>query len=215
MMNEYRTSDDPVLLNGHANAEAPPRLLLVADEPRLLASLYELLKGRGFVLATPGSGTEAIAHLSRSRFDLVLLDLCLPDIGAHEIMDFMNERDIDADVIVVSGKVGIDAAIGALKRGAYDYLRKPTAAFFNMSCSSVTRLSSAFRRRISSDCASTALRCFRHAVALRPDVQAIEAHLKPFRYFACSMTTLHHLLDCCDLEFFCVPLSTHTFSLSP
>jgi FixJ family two-component response regulator len=40
-------------------------------------------------------------------------------------MDFINEKGIDADVIVMSGEVGIDAAIGALKRGAYDYLRKP------------------------------------------------------------------------------------------
>ena len=74
---------------------------------------------------TASSGAEALAHLSKLRFDLVLLDLRLPDIGGHEIMDFINEKGIDADVIVMSGEVGIDAAIGALKRGAYDYLRKP------------------------------------------------------------------------------------------
>ena len=102
-----------------------PRLLLVDDEPRLLASLYELLQGRGYQLVTAATGSEALAHLSRLRFDLVLLDLRLPDIGGHEIMDFINEKGIDADVIVMSGEVGIDAAIGALKRGAYDYLRKP------------------------------------------------------------------------------------------
>jgi diguanylate cyclase (GGDEF)-like protein/PAS domain S-box-containing protein len=102
-----------------------PRLLLVDDEPRLLTSLYELLQGRGYQLVTAATGSEALAHLSRLRFDLVLLDLRLPDIGGHEIMDFINEKGIDADVIVMSGEVGIDAAIGALKRGAYDYLRKP------------------------------------------------------------------------------------------
>jgi len=108
-------------------ATAEPRLLLVDDEPRLLASLYELLRDRGYHLTTASSGSEAIAHLSTLRFDLVLLDLRLPDIGGHEIMDFINARGIDADVIVMSGEVGIDAAIGALKRGAYDYLRKPYA----------------------------------------------------------------------------------------
>jgi len=102
-----------------------PRLLLVDDEPRLLTSLYELLQGRGYQLVTAATGGEALAHLARLRFDLVLLDLRLPDIGGHEIMDFINEKGIDADVIVMSGEVGIDAAIGALKRGAYDYLRKP------------------------------------------------------------------------------------------
>ncbi|WP_075793515.1 putative bifunctional diguanylate cyclase/phosphodiesterase [Massilia putida] len=102
-----------------------PRLLLVDDEPRLLASLHELLQGRGYQLVTAATGSEALAHLSRLRFDLVLLDLRLPDIGGHEIMDFINQKGIESDVIVMSGEVGIDAAIGALKRGAYDYLRKP------------------------------------------------------------------------------------------
>ncbi|XYJ10947.1 EAL domain-containing response regulator [Telluria sp. B2] len=116
--------DTPAGLPGIADQ---PRLLLVDDEPRLLASLYELLRDRGYHLTTAGSGSEAIAHLSTLRFDLVLLDLRLPDIGGHEIMDFINAKGIDADVIVMSGEVGIDAAIGALKRGAYDYLRKPYA----------------------------------------------------------------------------------------
>jgi diguanylate cyclase (GGDEF)-like protein/PAS domain S-box-containing protein len=105
--------------------DGQPRLLLVDDEPRLLTSLHELLSGRGYQLVTAASGGEALEHLARLRFDMVLLDLRLPDIGGHEVMDFINEKGIDAEVIVMSGEVGIDAAIGALKRGAYDYLRKP------------------------------------------------------------------------------------------
>jgi diguanylate cyclase (GGDEF)-like protein/PAS domain S-box-containing protein len=105
--------------------EFQPRLLLVDDEPRLLSSLYELLRGHDFQLVTASSGSEALTHLNRLQFDLVLLDLRLPDMSGHEIMDFINAKEIDADVIVMSGEAGIDAAIGALKRGAYDYLRKP------------------------------------------------------------------------------------------
>jgi diguanylate cyclase (GGDEF)-like protein/PAS domain S-box-containing protein len=111
----------------HAGAFATdlPRLLLVDDEPRLLSSLYELLRDRGFELVTASTGAEALAQLSKLHFDLVLLDLRLPDMSGHEIMDFINAREIGAAVIVMSGEVGIEAAIGALKRGAYDYLRKP------------------------------------------------------------------------------------------
>jgi len=121
-------ADDPA--GGHpsgmpSGAEGQPRLLLVDDEPRLLASLHALLEGRGYQLATAATGAEALAQLSRARFDLVLLDLRLPDMGGHDVMDFINRSGIKADVIVMSGEVGIDAAIGALKRGAYDYLRKP------------------------------------------------------------------------------------------
>ena len=118
-------SGEPAPISDTLETDSLPRLLLVDDEPRLLSSLYELLQGRGYRLATASSGSEALAQLSRQRFDLVLLDLRLPDIGGHDIMDFINEKGINADVIVMSGEVGIDAAIGALKRGAYDYLRKP------------------------------------------------------------------------------------------
>src|SRR5471032_3096176 len=102
-----------------------PRILLVDDEPRLLASLHELLKDRGYQLYTATCGSEALAQLAKLRFDLILLDLRLPDMSGHEIMDHINRRGIEGDVIVMSGDVGIEAAIGALKRGAYDYLRKP------------------------------------------------------------------------------------------
>jgi len=102
-----------------------PRLLLVDDEPRLLSSLYELLRDRDYELITATNGAEALAQLTRVKFDLILLDLRLPDMSGHEIMDFINTRGIEGDIIVMSGDVGIEAAIGALKRGAYDYLRKP------------------------------------------------------------------------------------------
>ncbi len=106
-------------------AESPVRVLLVDDEPRMLSSLRELLKGQGFVMTSASSGAEAIRHLREGAFDLALLDLHLPDISGHEIMDFINTQNAGTNVIVISGDNGIEAAIGALKRGAYDYLRKP------------------------------------------------------------------------------------------
>lgn len=103
----------------------PPQLLLVDDEPLLLSSLLRLLDQRGFELATAGDGTQAIALLASKPFDLVILDLRLPDMSGHAVMEYINQRQLDTDVIITSGDSGIDAAIGALKRGAYDYLRKP------------------------------------------------------------------------------------------
>jgi diguanylate cyclase (GGDEF)-like protein/PAS domain S-box-containing protein len=118
---------NPMIPTSHAAApEFQPRMLLVDDEPRLLSSLYELLRVHdNYQLVTATNGAEALAALSRQHFDLLLLDLRLPDMSGHEIMDFVNVREIDCDVIVMSGEAGIEAAIGALKRGAYDYLRKP------------------------------------------------------------------------------------------
>jgi diguanylate cyclase (GGDEF)-like protein/PAS domain S-box-containing protein len=127
-------ASDPIDINFRPDGlvAAPPadtgrklRLLLVDDEPRLLSSLCELLRERDYQLVTATCGAEAVEQLSSTQFDLVLLDLRLPDFGGHEVMDFMRLQGIDTNIIVLSGETGIDAAIGALKRGAYDYLRKP------------------------------------------------------------------------------------------
>ena len=102
-----------------------PRLLIVDDDPRSRDSLRELLKDAATELATARNGKDALVQLSSRRFDLVLLDLCLPDVNGHKIMDFIRREAIDVDVVIISGRVEIDAAIGALKRGAFDYVRKP------------------------------------------------------------------------------------------
>lgn len=104
-----------------------PRILLVDDEPRMLSSLCELFKGRDCQLVTATSGREALDYLSRGGFDLVVLDMRLPDMSGHEVMDFINAHKVGSSVIVISGNGDIDTAIGALKRGAFDYLRKPYA----------------------------------------------------------------------------------------
>ena len=101
------------------------RLLLVDDDPMVLHSLSELLKGLGYSLTTASSGREAVDHLNRMKFDLILLDLRLQDMTGHQIMDFVRDHEIDAHVIVLSGDTTIEAAIGALERGAFGYLRKP------------------------------------------------------------------------------------------
>jgi diguanylate cyclase (GGDEF)-like protein/PAS domain S-box-containing protein len=103
------------------------QVLLVDDEPRMLSSLQALLDGRGFLLSCAGSGREAMEQLEQTRFSLVILDLQMPDISGHDVMDFVNSHCPGVNVIVTSGASEIDAAIGAIKRGAYGYLRKPYA----------------------------------------------------------------------------------------
>ena len=101
------------------------RFLLVDDEPRMLTSLCELLRDRDYELVTASSGREALEHISSTEFDLVLLDLRLPDFGGLEIMDRLRQQNSGARIIVISGETGIDSAIASLKHGAHDYLRKP------------------------------------------------------------------------------------------
>jgi diguanylate cyclase (GGDEF)-like protein/PAS domain S-box-containing protein len=112
-------------LNAFVGARAPARVLLVEDEARLLSSLQAMLDGKGLEISSARNGAEALALLDAVDFDLAILDLGLPDMSGHAIMDVMNAKKMGVNVIVTSGDSGIESAIGALKRGAFDYLRKP------------------------------------------------------------------------------------------
>ncbi|MHB1293337.1 MAG: PAS domain-containing protein, partial [Sulfuricella sp.] len=102
-----------------------PLILVVDDESHLRNSLSALLGLHGFAVATADGGRAAIELLQSQQFELVLLDLFMPDVDGHQVMDFIIEQQLDTCVIVVSGDVSIDSAISALRRGAYDFLRKP------------------------------------------------------------------------------------------
>src|SRR6185369_4906527 len=101
------------------------RILVVDDEPRLRRSLTLLLEGTDREIDECATGSEAIAALARRQYDLVLLDLRLPDVTGLEVMDWLAKRLPAMTVIVVSADDVIDSAIGALRRGAYDFVRKP------------------------------------------------------------------------------------------
>jgi len=101
------------------------KILVVDDEYRLLTSLETLLNSHGFRVTTALGGVNACEALKNDRYDLVLLDLNMPDIDGHQVMDFVAENNLDPAIIVVSGESSFSAVSKALRRGAYDYLRKP------------------------------------------------------------------------------------------
>ena len=100
-------------------------ILIVDDDPRMCDSLKFLLGKDGYQIHTTHNGQEALDALVRGDFDLVLLDLVLPDIGGAEIMDRINAQAPETCVIVMTGHTSLDSAIDTLKKGAFDYVRKP------------------------------------------------------------------------------------------
>ncbi len=101
------------------------KILIVDDEPRIRDSLKLLLDGHGYDVYTVSSGQEAQDVLSVYHFDLALIDMVMPDLTGHELMEHIHDKDPDTMVVIITGHASLDSAIGALRRGAYDYLRKP------------------------------------------------------------------------------------------
>ncbi|NOQ88154.1 MAG: EAL domain-containing protein [Gammaproteobacteria bacterium] len=103
------------------------KILVVDDDPVVLKSLKDLLAIRGFNPNTAIGGQEAICQLDQNKYDLVLLDLHMPYVNGHDVMDHINTNKIDTSVIIVSGETSFEAAKNACTQGAYDFLRKPYA----------------------------------------------------------------------------------------
>ncbi len=103
------------------------KILVVDDDPVVLKSLKDLLAIRGFNPDAAIGGQEAICQLDQNNYDLVLLDLHMPYVSGHDVMDYINGNKIDTSVIIVSGETSFEAAKNACTQGAYDFLRKPYA----------------------------------------------------------------------------------------
>ena len=101
------------------------KILVVDDEHRMLSSLENLLNNEGYSVGTALGGLSACEQLLEQEFDLVLLDLNMGDMNGHQVMDFIAQNEIEVATIVVSGESSFSAVSKALRRGAYDYLRKP------------------------------------------------------------------------------------------
>lgn len=102
-----------------------PRILVVDDEPRLRNSLRDLLHVSGYDVTCAGTGREAMAFLSRDEFDLVVLDINMPEVSGQDVLEFISQKDISAAVIMLSGDSTFDQATQALRKGAEDFLTKP------------------------------------------------------------------------------------------
>ena len=102
-----------------------PSILVADDEPRLLKTLADLLRSRGFEVSEAHGGRQACEQLHRQAFDLALLDLNMPELDGFQVMAETGRLQPDCGVIVVSGESSFSTVSRALRRGALDYIRKP------------------------------------------------------------------------------------------
>lgn len=103
-------------------------ILVVEDDRTVREYLEELFSSNGYMVRTASTGKEALLILSNEYFPLIITDLRLPDLPGMEILSYVQKKDINTAVLIITGYASMDSVIEALRQGAYDYLTKPFSA---------------------------------------------------------------------------------------
>ena len=103
---------------------AAAQILLVDDELPIQRAMLPLLRSRGYGVAVAASGREAIECFDRGRFDVIILDLGLPDMDGSTVCTHIRERS-DVPILILSARGADKDKVAALDSGADDYVTKP------------------------------------------------------------------------------------------
>jgi two-component system nitrogen regulation response regulator NtrX len=101
------------------------KILIVDDDRSLSEILVNILEYEGYGTETAYTGKQALPMVKDTLFDLVLLDLKLPDMSGIQILEKARERVPPLQVVMISGEGTIHVAVEAARIGAYDFLEKP------------------------------------------------------------------------------------------
>ena len=101
------------------------RILLIEDEASLARNIEMMLTREGFNVYATNSGEEGLDLCKIYDYDIVLLDLNLPDMPGHEVLTKLRTAKVSTPVLILSGTTERDSKVRALRVGADDYLTKP------------------------------------------------------------------------------------------
>ncbi len=102
-----------------------PRILLVDDEERFRTTLKKMLSAQGLEVTALARGQEALAEIQSRPYDVVLLDIRMPEMDGITALREIKKIAPDVEVIILTGHASMDAALEIIKLGGYDYLLKP------------------------------------------------------------------------------------------
>lgn len=101
------------------------RILVIDDEPDIRESLEDFLSLEGYAIDLASNGGEGLRKLENGEYDLILLDLMMPDRSGMDVLHDLRERDRETPVFMITAYGSVDAAVESLKAGATDFFQKP------------------------------------------------------------------------------------------
>ena len=102
-------------------------ILIIDDDPALRHTLARILQHAGYEATTAASGQEGLQLLAAARqsYDLVYLDIRMPDMNGMDVLKILHARHSEIPVVLFTGQPDLNSAVEALRQGASDYLLKP------------------------------------------------------------------------------------------
>lgn len=101
------------------------KILVIDDETIITISCERALIPEGYAVKSASSGEEGLQLMDKEPFDLILLDIKMPDMDGIEVLKRIKERWTDAKVIMITGYGSVETAVKSLKLGAFNYIEKP------------------------------------------------------------------------------------------
>jgi two-component system NtrC family response regulator len=101
------------------------RLLIVDDETRFLETLSKRLSIRGFDVTPVPDGEQAIRTARERPFDLAILDLRMPGMTGHQVLQALKAQQADLEVVILTGYGAPDSVCLCTQAGSHSYLHKP------------------------------------------------------------------------------------------
>lgn len=100
-------------------------ILVAEDDPNILTGLVDTLESEGYTVTTATNGEKALRLFKAGKFDLVLLDIMMPEVSGYDVCKHIRAKDEDTPIIMLTAKSEeIDKVVG-LQLGADDYISKP------------------------------------------------------------------------------------------
>ena len=101
------------------------KILVAEDEEITLKHLINALVKAGYSAIGTNNGHDALERIENNHFDLLIADIKMPGLTGIELLEKIREKQIDSEVIIITGFGSISSVVEAMKKGAYDYVTKP------------------------------------------------------------------------------------------
>ncbi len=103
----------------------PVKILVIDDEEGIRLGCKRVLEPQGFVVEEAGSFLAGQQKIAQQGYDLILLDVMMPDGRGMDLLNDIRKKDADTVTIIITGYATVELAVEAIKNGAYDFISKP------------------------------------------------------------------------------------------